>query len=350
MMKNTSTYNNAEAVHIKVELDNEFRRFSLTTPTFNNLESTLRTLYNLGEGDLKIKFLDDEKDWILLSSDQELQYALELNGTPLRLSVKVSSLPAHTEAQEASTESSQYERRGRGRGGRGRGARDGPALSPNERLERKTSRLTERIAFLEEKINSNTLTSDRERVLRWRLEQVQHKLAFVRTKKDNLMSADQDGGKSTEKSTEPGSDFVPEPTKVCGRGRGRGRGGRGGRGRGCFPAEQPEATPVDPANTPVPTDDTFAHFFKCKTALKAARESGNKEDIKACQAAFREAKQAKAAHPKMARLLELRAEKRQCLLNLRQAQASGDATQIKACKEELASAAQAIHDVKASTQ
>jgi len=81
--------NNITNVHVKVEYNQEFRRFVVETISFEHLEKTLRTLLNIDPAQpVKILFLDDEKDWVLIASDSELAYAWELSASLLRLSVK----------------------------------------------------------------------------------------------------------------------------------------------------------------------------------------------------------------------------------------------------------------------
>jgi len=76
-------------VHVKVEYNEEYRRFVVETLSFAHLDTTLRSLLNIDAAHpIKILFLDDEKDWVLITSDAELSYAVELSASLLRLSVK----------------------------------------------------------------------------------------------------------------------------------------------------------------------------------------------------------------------------------------------------------------------
>jgi len=303
-------------IHVKASLDNEFRRFALNPPTFLNLFTTLKTLFNLDK-EFRIKFQDDEKDWVLLSTDQELLYAHELAGSPLRLDIKI----IH-ESVSATSPSEDACRGGRGRS-RGRGGRVGANLSKEERLTLKSNRLASRIAELETKINSGHLNSDRDRVLRWRLGNLQNKLKFVQLAKETLQ-------------TTPGADVsspssTTETHPFCGfRGRGRGRGGR-------FCARMPP--------------EVVENFRKCKSDLQAARDSGNQEQIDSCFAALQLAKKQKQeARAKLfeegqttdqerrcpwrnkARVPpEIIANFRKCKFNLKVARESGNQEQIDSC-------------------
>jgi len=268
----TTTTNTDAIVHVKVAFQDEFRRFLLKPISFQHLDTTLRKLFNL-EGEFRVKFQDDENDWVLLATDQELLYAIELSGSPLRLQLKsVDDAPLTASAESQSIPA----RVGRGRG---RGGRDckGARIPPEERLTRKTSRLTERIAELESKLNSNTkLTSDRERVFRWRLVKLQEKLDTIKAMKESLTKTGIAPANPTEsvRTTE-------EPENVHMRCyRGRGRGGRRGRMEGDHPCKK-----VSP--------EILANLRQCKANLRAAKESGNAEKVAACSEALQAAKKMK---------------------------------------------------------
>jgi len=278
-------------VHVKVAHDNEFRRFLLSPITFENLQTTLKTLFTL-ETEFRIKFQDDENDWVLLTTDQELVYATELSGSLLRLQVKLLA----SETQKGTESQSVPVGRGRGCRGRGRGAGRCGLKSPEERLSMKSSRLTERINQLDSKINSNTFSSDRERVLRWRLAKLQEKLAFVQEMKESLPTNTQTPETAAD-VTETGpvsADVTPSEDQekpFCKGGR-CGRWGRGGWRRAAM---------EDGSDRPVCkgrgrgrlAPEIIANFRQCKSNLRAAREAGNAEEIQAAVDALHAAKAAK---------------------------------------------------------
>jgi len=276
-------------VHVKVAYEGEFRRFLLSSITFEHLQNTLQTLFSL-ETKFTIKFQDDENDWVLLTTDQELVYATELSGSPLRLQVKlISSEPPKEVSPSTTTE------RGRCGRGRGRGAGRCGFKSPEERLSQKSSRLTERIAVMETKLSSDKLTSERERVLRWKLAKVQEKLAFVNEKKASLPQSDanpqlQEAAAANEpvSSTE---DVPCDEEKPSCRGGRRGRWGRGGCRRAMM--EDGSDQPVRKCRRARVAPEIIANFRQCKTNLRAARESGNAEEIQSCLEKFQAAKAAK---------------------------------------------------------
>lgn len=278
-------------VHIKVSHENEFRRFLLNPVTFSQLETTLKTLFNL-ESEFRIKFQDDENDWVLLTTDQELVYATELSGSPLRLQVKLLENAVPTEASPCQTERG----RGRcGRGGRGRGAgRGGCKLSPEERLSMKSTRITDRINQLESKLSSKQLTSERERVIRWRLAKLQEKLEFVKATQTSLETCYPQTTEPTptesQEATAPETKLDEETSQnenPWARRGGRGRGGRGCRGgQGCDKAKwKGLKSRMDP--------ELLANWQKCRQDLIEAKQSGDAEKIAACKAAFWSAKIAK---------------------------------------------------------
>jgi len=293
-MQTTQTIQTNAPVHVKVALDNEFRRFLLNPISFEQLENTLKTLFSL-QSEFRIKFQDDENDWVLITTDQELVYATELSGSPLRLQVKLlsSDTPAKADAESLSATE-----RGRGRGcrGRGRGAGRGGLKSREERLGNKSSRLAERINQLETKLSTQKLTSERERVIRWRLSKLQEKLAFITAMKESMANSDISPAETTETVPGPVAEVVTpneeEQEKPSCRGGRRGRGCRGGWRRAMDEegSDQPRGCKGRRARV---APELIANFRQCKANLHAARESGNAEEIEKCLAAFREAKATK---------------------------------------------------------
>jgi len=293
-MQSTQTIQTNAPVHVKVALENEFRRFLLNPISFEHLENTLKTLFSL-QSEFRIKFQDDENDWVLITTDQELVYATELSGSPLRLQVKLlsSDTPAKADAESLSATE-----RGRGRGcrGRGRGAGRGGLKSREERLGNKSSRLAERINQLETKLSTQKLTSERERVIRWRLSKLQEKLAFITAMKESMANSDISPAETTETVPGPVAEVVTpneeEQEKPSCRGGRRGRGCRGGWRRAMDEegSDQPRGCKGRRARV---APELIANFRQCKANLHAARESGNAEEIEKCLAAFREAKATK---------------------------------------------------------
>jgi len=290
-------------IHIKVAYGTDFRRFLLNPITFVQLETMLKTLFNLAT-EFRVKFKDDEGDWVLITTDQELVYATELSGSPLRLEIHVSSTSvAEVDACPEFTEA----RPGRGRrGGRGRGAGRGCATSHEERLSKKSSRLTERINQLETKLSSETLSSDRERVIRWRLSNLKEKFEFVQTKKaslDSVLNPSSDDQTSPVELAEP-SLSVPEQEIEKPSGRGGCRRGRGGGRGGMRRAMGEEGDRPRKCRKNLISPETMAAFRQAKINLRDARDSGDAEKIKACMEAFQAAKEAKFQEARAAKCAE----------------------------------------------
>jgi len=286
-MQNQQTNN---TVHVKVSYNNEFRRFLLNPVSFEHLYSTLRSLFEL-PADFRIKFQDDENDWVLLSTDTELVYATELSGSPLRLQVKL-SFP-DTTAQVGSADLPN----GFGRGGRarGRGCRGGGrgGLNRSERLTKKSSRLSERISALEEKLASDKLTSDRRRVLTWKLEKLKEKLVTVKMMYEELSQNDPEKTPTQERSEISVSEsapinLIPEETSVE-RGGCRGRRGRGGAQSKAWRNKGESDLPPKKGKARIDAE-ILANFRQCKEDLRVARESKDAELIKTCLEKFHVAK------------------------------------------------------------
>jgi len=323
-------------VHIKIQFRNEIRRFSLSTPSFALLESTVRDLFELSS-EFKVRYLDDEEDWVTISNNSEFAYAVELSSL-LRLSITLKE----EETTPVSFETSEPEqfgkcRRGRGRGGRGKAGKPWNAnLSPQERLDKKTSRLTERIATLEEKMKDETIPKDRVRVLVWRLQNLKEKLESVNADRSTLEST----GSLPDHFGHRG------PHGHGGRGCGRGRGARG-RGHCQKWKEEPQNGSDQIEDSPTPHNDS--PVFQCKTNLIAARKSGNKDEIETCRLALKLAKQERknTMSPEKRELIKTkRAQVQQCKSDLITARKEGRKDDIPALFDALQEAKEAFRDAK----
>jgi len=346
----TQTNDKKTPVHIKAQHNDEFRRFSLHDLTFASLDSMLRTLFNI-TSDIKVKFLDDEKDWILISSDSELQHAVEISTSPIRIQVTlplvgkapVASVPLNTQtkvgaAPEGSEEQFSCQKRGCRRGmGRG-GCGKGPMLSDEERVALKTARITGRISAFETALLEPSLPSDRARAITWRLEHLKSKLEKIKSapQGEGLQEFGRPwrrgpGGPCCEldmghvqRTTESDVPCGDAPAwGHCGKGRGgrcararfdvqrttesdvpcgdapawghcgKGRGGRCARARfDGQKATESEGDHMCGKKWVVPKE-TWAHFHECKENLQVARRSGDAEAIKVAFEAFLLAKKEK---------------------------------------------------------
>jgi len=288
-----SQINNNTPVHVKIALNGEFRRFLLNPLTFATLETTVKTLFTIS-APVSLKFQDDEKDWVHLTTDAELLYAIELAGSPLRVDVKIlAEVPTLGQTPTVHEEAVQ-EGCWRGRGGRrgrgGCGGRGGHNVAERlERLEMTETRVRNRIAELQEKLDSGKLTSERERTVGWKITRLQEKLEFVAAKRAGLASAKSENP-TEEKSCEETVHETPQEEKW-----GR-RGGRGCRGRrGGFGGEEGCWAKPKGGLMKRLSPEIHENFHQCKTAWKAAKDSGDAEQIAACKEAFWAAKDAKRA-------------------------------------------------------
>jgi len=271
-------------VHVKVAHNNEFRRFLLTTPSFENLKNTLKISFSL-EAEFTISFKDDENDWVLLTTDEELEYAIELSGSPLRLQVVLNSSKPKVENRVTA--------RGRGRGCRGQGFRGrdkavaGKGLKRKEKVSQKASRLSERIDMLETKLNSKKFTSERETVIRRKLAQLQANLAIVKATGDSLPNSDtpQEPVASALSEPVPTDETPVEPETPQRRGGPRMRGRGCGRMGGSDRPKRPYKGQVAP--------EIIENFRQCRARLQEARASGNAEELEASLAAFQVSRSAK---------------------------------------------------------
>jgi len=64
---------------VKASFGDDLRRFSFEGNSFSHLEEIVRSIYNLKNEDVLMKYEDDEKDLITIRSDQELDVAFQLS-------------------------------------------------------------------------------------------------------------------------------------------------------------------------------------------------------------------------------------------------------------------------------
>jgi hypothetical protein len=261
----------------------------LSPTTFENLKNTLTISFSL-EAEFTISFKDDENDWVLLTTEEELDYAIELSSSPLRLQIRLNSSEP---ARAAPTTENRFTARGRGRGCRGQGFRGrdkavaGKGLKRKEKVSQKASRLSERIDMLETKLNSKKFTSERETVIRRKLAQLQANLAIVKATGDSLPNSDtpQEPVASALSEPVPTDETPVEPETPQRRGGPRMRGRGCGRMGGSDRPKRPYKGQVAP--------EIIENFRQCRARLQEARASGNAEELEASLAAFQVSRSAK---------------------------------------------------------
>jgi len=281
-------------VHVKAISYSDLRRFALTETNFDALQSTIRLVFAFSpEVSFVLKFLDDEKDWISFSTDFELQHAIELSKSLLRVRVVLPDA-IDTPVTEGSCPRGEKEK---GRGGRGcRGGRGGRGFAiTTERLTLKLEIITQRISDLEEILADPATPSDRKRAITWKLDKLKEKAERLTAIKNSTETQPENAedipreqhsmwrrgpGRNTEEGTGTGSEGCW----------GRGRGGRGCRGKMARQGEEEGDHPVGKWVVP---KETWAQFQECKENLRNARKSGDAEAIKQALEAFMEAKEKK---------------------------------------------------------
>jgi hypothetical protein len=336
-MQSFTTTDKTNVTHAKVEFNNDFRRFSLETLNFTYLEQLLRTLFDIDVATtFKIQFLDDEKDWVLISSDEELTYASSLVGSPLRLSIKL--VQANTPQVKPT-----------------RPCKEKIDWSdPASRKAHKISIVTTRIETLEGKLANQDIPAGKARALTEKVDRLKQKLENLKAEKPSTAAVQVKAEEAPEEN-------------CWGRGKGRGRGnGRGRCGRGGCGGRREWATNLSSDDQPL-----FSRVQECKKELRAARQAKNEEDIQAKWEALQQAKTewrtAKFGDSKPGRgcknhgtpqweeFQQKKEAKRVCMMNLRKAREAGDQGEVEACrlalslaKEDLFAAKLAFREAKHS--
>lgn len=362
--------NETKNIHIKAVLNNEFRRFSMNKASFSQLEETIRTVYSLDPTEkLKICFVDDEKDNVAMSSDEEFLYAVDLV-RPVRLIITLATAPTAPapvldEAKSCNFEIPQAEhpchsrRGGRGRFGHCRGDKQGwneerkkerlenMSLTKEERIQQKTAKISEKIKQVEAMLLTD-LPAHRERTLSWKLERLQAKLARLQS----WASENETPSPTTTAIPTTETSEAPQGRRGC---RGRGRGGCG-RGRRAF--ENTEGA----EGCGQMWGQIMENIRTCRQNLRAAYQSGNQEEIDRCTKALEEAKsqkweakqKAKASYQEgnseKPRFFEEKSHKRECMKNLREAKVSGNPDRILACEQALIEAKEALQKAKVASK
>lgn len=333
---NTQQVNNKNETHTKVQFGSEIRRFVLTSTNYEDLTSILRTLFGTNSA-FKICFLDEEEDWITISTDYELAYAVEISTSPLRLRVELSEESSTVESGTCTPspveETDEFPvwkggkgRRGQGCGrGRGQGCRRGQGqgrcqnLSYEDRLNLKSERLSQRIENLKNQTEGD-VSSDRNRVLLWRLQKLQDKLEMVEATKQNPADCQFASHPHPHPPCHPHPHHHDHPhPHGC---RGRGGRGRGGRGK-CQNASDAV---------------TGSEVWQCKQNLITARKSGDKQEIALALSALKKAKQDSKGQRSPEKSLLL-TTKKEAVIGARKAlvaaRENGDKADIKACQQVL---------------
>jgi len=376
------TENRNNNIHIKVALNSEFRRFSMDKANFTQLEESIRTLYSLPKTSiLKICFIDDEGDNVLISSDEEFLYAADLV-RPVKLIVTIVSIVEILPVEPAQFELCQTEpttfpdhpgRQGRGghcqRAGKPRceerkkWREEKLTLTKEERIQHKTDRISQRIQHIEAFLLTD-LPAQRENALTWKLEKLKSKLEFLQSVHTPIQTPIDP--QLTSQTT------VPEHIERRGC-----HGNRGGRGQGRRAFEHHQSTEgcekkwgrfehqqpgcgrkfgqFERQQSAEGCGKKWGQFddqiWQCRKNLRAARDSGNEVEIDQCFQALAEAKCQKwntkhEGNPECKRFFQEKHRKRECMKNLREARACGELEKIKECEAALTEAKEALQKAK----
>jgi len=292
----------------------------------------LRSLFEIDAAtSFKIQFLDDEKDWVLISSDEELIYASTLVGQPLRLSIK--STEQSTQAKPT------------------RCSRKGIDFSdPEARKAHKISCVTSRLEMLEGKLANNDFPAGKARMLKEKVDRMHQKLEHLKSETPSLAT--------------PVKVEAEEAQEPWGRGKGRGRWGGNGRGRrgGCGGRRDRDSQPMSPE-----TQQFFSRVQDCKMELRAARQAKNEQDIEAKWEALQQAKaewraakfgpEAKPGRgcknhvsPHWEEFRQKKEAKHVCMMNLKKAREAGNQDEIEACRLALSEAKEDLFAAKLATR
>jgi len=77
----------SQKIHIKLQYNNEFRRFVIEPESkYSDLTQKISTILNISTP-FSVTYLDEEKEWITIDSDNELQIGIEICPTLLRLQI-----------------------------------------------------------------------------------------------------------------------------------------------------------------------------------------------------------------------------------------------------------------------
>ena len=82
--------NNVDKIHVKVIHENEIRRFLFSGTEFTSLKQTISRLLNFND-EFVLKYLDDEKDYVTLETQEDFMTALSIRPKLLRISIEPKS-------------------------------------------------------------------------------------------------------------------------------------------------------------------------------------------------------------------------------------------------------------------
>jgi len=103
-MQSTNVNVNTNGIHCKVATQDTVRRFFVKNPDYNALLDQICSIFGFSKDSVVVKYADDEGDLVTVSSDPELQFAIDLSPRVLKLKVELLSSPPYpTDAPFASS-------------------------------------------------------------------------------------------------------------------------------------------------------------------------------------------------------------------------------------------------------
>jgi hypothetical protein len=225
----------SSGIHCKVATQNEIRRFFLPSADYGALLSQVCQFFGFTKDSVVIKYADDEGDFVTISSDEELRFAVEIAKDVLRLRVTrlqptsptIANTPFVPDCVNSRWRRNQDlddsdEEPGRGKGWRERGKwhqnraqmlSDPVALEKRiQFLTRKREKLQEKLASLESAAESGNSPHP------FRREKIRQKLTCISTRLQHLTETASNLPVSSNPSETPApispaaGDAPPSPT------------------------------------------------------------------------------------------------------------------------------------------
>jgi len=233
-----------QTVQVKVQFNDELRRFSLPQLRVEEMEKTIKQIFKLPDRPFTLKFKDDEDDWVTFSTDAELIHAQQfLLAGPFRVMV--------VQDQRKCKKATKV-------GGERKKIRCQKTLKPKreaksgnwrqDKMLAKKEFIDRRIGMMQARLQS-AMNSNQARTLLWRLQKMQEKKEILELK---LARIEQNNSGKVENPDNKLVVVVNPKTRRC----------------RAF-CKLPE--------------ETRAKLIELRNNLKAAKESGDKAKIGECR-------------------------------------------------------------------
>jgi len=146
-------------IHVKVQYEDETRRFALNSPSFTEFSTVALRLFNIEPEvvpQIAARYQDDEDDWITVDKDEEFTFAVSISKSPLKLQLLLKERTTQVHVISPPTNSTSVEpptcRWGMGEGRK-------------HFMPKMHCSINQRIEFIQWRLNSENLdTEDREKL------------------------------------------------------------------------------------------------------------------------------------------------------------------------------------------